>query len=203
MSWDNNNLACILVFPPWQRKGMGKILMGVSYELSKREGRVGGPEKRMLYFQYYPSLPSLLALKPPPELKLRHAKIDLPTALSTLGKRGYLSFWSTLLATHILTLPPNKSPTKSALKNPSKTSLTIATLSTSTSMLPEDIITTLKSMNVLGPKKRGAESGSLTISKAKVRDWARRSGVDLVPPVDEDGFVERWEGNCGEEEEEG
>ena len=45
MSWDNNNLACILVFPPWQRKGLGKILMGVSYELSKREGRLGGPEK--------------------------------------------------------------------------------------------------------------------------------------------------------------
>lgn len=45
MSWDNNNLACILVFPPWQRQGLGKILMGVSYELSRREGRVGGPEK--------------------------------------------------------------------------------------------------------------------------------------------------------------
>lgn len=45
MSWDNNNLACILIFPPWQRKGLGKILMGVSYELSKRENRLGGPEK--------------------------------------------------------------------------------------------------------------------------------------------------------------
>jgi hypothetical protein len=45
MSWDHNNLACILVFPPWQRKGLGKILMGVSYELSRREDRVGGPEK--------------------------------------------------------------------------------------------------------------------------------------------------------------
>ena len=45
MSWDNNNLACILVFPPWQRKGLGKILMGASYELSKREGRYGGPER--------------------------------------------------------------------------------------------------------------------------------------------------------------
>ncbi|KAG8529335.1 uncharacterized protein KY384_005971 [Bacidia gigantensis] len=45
MSWDNNNLACILVFPPWQRKGLGKVLMGVSYELSEREGRYGGPEK--------------------------------------------------------------------------------------------------------------------------------------------------------------
>ena len=45
MSWDNNNLACILVFPPWLRKGLGKILMGVSYGLSQREGRIGGPEK--------------------------------------------------------------------------------------------------------------------------------------------------------------
>lgn len=46
MSWDNNNVACILVFPPWQRRGLGQILMGASYELSKREGRLGGPEKR-------------------------------------------------------------------------------------------------------------------------------------------------------------
>ncbi|KAK5995544.1 Males-absent on the first protein [Cladobotryum mycophilum] len=45
MSWDNNNLACILVFPPWQRKGLGALLMGASYEISRREGIMGGPEK--------------------------------------------------------------------------------------------------------------------------------------------------------------
>ncbi|KAK3486237.1 acyl-CoA N-acyltransferase [Neurospora crassa] len=45
MSWDNNNLACILIFPPWQRKGLGALLMGVSYEISRREGIIGGPEK--------------------------------------------------------------------------------------------------------------------------------------------------------------
>ncbi|OAA64707.1 histone acetyltransferase [Niveomyces insectorum RCEF 264] len=45
MSWDNNNLACILVFPPWQRKGLGALLMGISYEISRREGVLGGPEK--------------------------------------------------------------------------------------------------------------------------------------------------------------
>ncbi|KAF4624742.1 hypothetical protein G7Y89_g13426 [Cudoniella acicularis] len=45
MSWDNNNLACILIFPPWQRKGLGAILMGVSYEISRREEIMGGPEK--------------------------------------------------------------------------------------------------------------------------------------------------------------
>ncbi|RDL33863.1 uncharacterized protein BP5553_08231 [Venustampulla echinocandica] len=45
MSWDNNNLACILIFPPWQRKGLGALLMGVSYEISRREEIMGGPEK--------------------------------------------------------------------------------------------------------------------------------------------------------------
>ncbi|QIW98869.1 hypothetical protein AMS68_004387 [Peltaster fructicola] len=45
MSWDNNNVACILVFPPWQRKGLGQILMGASYELGRREDRFGGPER--------------------------------------------------------------------------------------------------------------------------------------------------------------
>ncbi|KHN97188.1 Acyl-CoA N-acyltransferase [Metarhizium album ARSEF 1941] len=45
MSWDNNNLACILVFPPWQRKGLGALLMGASYEISRREGILGSPEK--------------------------------------------------------------------------------------------------------------------------------------------------------------
>ncbi|GAO14289.1 hypothetical protein UVI_02033680 [Ustilaginoidea virens] len=45
MSWDNNNLACILIFPPWQRKGLGGLLMGASYEMSRRDGILGGPEK--------------------------------------------------------------------------------------------------------------------------------------------------------------
>lgn len=45
LSWDNNNLACILIFPPWQRKGLGSLLMGISYEISRREGLLGGPEK--------------------------------------------------------------------------------------------------------------------------------------------------------------
>ena len=47
MSWDGNILACILIFPPYQRKGLGKILISVSYALARREGKIGGPEKRI------------------------------------------------------------------------------------------------------------------------------------------------------------
>lgn len=44
-SADNYNLACILTFPPYQRKGYGKFLISFSYELTKREGTTGSPEK--------------------------------------------------------------------------------------------------------------------------------------------------------------
>ncbi|KDD73860.1 MOZ/SAS family protein [Helicosporidium sp. ATCC 50920] len=39
------NLACILTFPAFQRRGYGKFLIAFSYELSKVEGRVGTPER--------------------------------------------------------------------------------------------------------------------------------------------------------------
>mmetsp|Transcript_23482 Transcript_23482/g.23231 ORF Transcript_23482/g.23231 Transcript_23482/m.23231 type:complete len:312 (-) Transcript_23482:3-938(-) len=40
-----NNLSCILVMPFMQRKGFGKFLISFSYELSKKEQRMGTPER--------------------------------------------------------------------------------------------------------------------------------------------------------------
>jgi histone acetyltransferase MYST1 len=44
-SQEDYNLACILTLPPFQRKGYGKLLIAFAYELSKKEGKVGTPEK--------------------------------------------------------------------------------------------------------------------------------------------------------------
>lgn len=44
-SQEEYNLACILTLPPHQRKGYGRFLISFSYELSKKEGRVGTPER--------------------------------------------------------------------------------------------------------------------------------------------------------------
>jgi histone acetyltransferase HTATIP len=44
-SLEKYNLACILTLPQHQRKGFGRVLIEFSYELSKREGRIGSPEK--------------------------------------------------------------------------------------------------------------------------------------------------------------
>ena len=38
-------MACILILPPYQRKGYGKFLIAFSYELSKLEKSIGSPEK--------------------------------------------------------------------------------------------------------------------------------------------------------------
>ncbi|ORY32175.1 hypothetical protein BCR39DRAFT_524465 [Naematelia encephala] len=40
-----NNVSCIMTLPVRQRKGWGQLLIDFSYLLSKKEGRVGSPEK--------------------------------------------------------------------------------------------------------------------------------------------------------------
>ncbi|KAF7321690.1 Histone acetyltransferase [Mycena kentingensis (nom. inval.)] len=44
-SAENYNVACILTLPQHQRYGYGKLLIEFSYELSKKEGKLGSPEK--------------------------------------------------------------------------------------------------------------------------------------------------------------
>ena len=65
------NLACILTLPCHQRKGYGKLIISLSYELSKIEEKVGSPEKpisdlgKVSYMSYWSTtLLKLLQSKP-------------------------------------------------------------------------------------------------------------------------------------------
>lgn len=44
LSWENNNLSCICVFPCYQKHHLGALLIDFSYALSKHENQVSGPE---------------------------------------------------------------------------------------------------------------------------------------------------------------
>lgn len=42
---DDYNLACIMILPPYQRCGYGRFLIQLSFEITRREGKTGSPEK--------------------------------------------------------------------------------------------------------------------------------------------------------------
>ena len=58
-SLDHNNLSCIVVFPHWQRRGVGRFLVELSYAVSRKEKVVAGPENpisdlgRLLYNAFW------------------------------------------------------------------------------------------------------------------------------------------------------
>ncbi|KAG8628675.1 hypothetical protein KVT40_002540 [Elsinoe batatas] len=139
MSWDNNNVACILVFPPWQRRGLGQILMGVSYELSRREGRLGGPEK----------------------------------PLSSLGRKGYLAYWSVNIARSILTSSAKK--------------LSVQNIVQDTWILPEDVIATLKAMGIVDPSSKAPTEA--IVVRDKIEEWVQTNKIVLRPVVHRDAFA--------------
>ncbi|KAF8674699.1 MYST (SAS MOZ) family [Rhizoctonia solani] len=45
ISYDDYNLACIVTLPPYQKRGYGMLLIEFSYELSRRAGKLGTPER--------------------------------------------------------------------------------------------------------------------------------------------------------------
>jgi len=103
--------------------------------------------------------------------------------LSELGKRGYLAFWSGTIARYIVSRPP-------------KRTVTVKTIGEETYILPDDIITTLKEMDVLERRSKGGAEA--VINKAKVRAWAAANSVSMMPPVDPDALVEYGEDMNGD-----
>jgi len=185
LSWDANNLACILIFPPYQHKQLGKLLMGVSYKLSAWEwegGFIGGPERplsemgRRSYSRFWEERIARYLLLGPPG-----------------GNPDEF-------------VQQKQNAAKTAKRRPTREQMTARGIGLATGMLTEDVITALKGMGVVEPapatKKRKRTTSStddvderketVAVRKSNVLEWAKIHGVTLRDPVKEEGFLGEW-----------
>ncbi|KAH8693019.1 putative histone acetyltransferase [Talaromyces proteolyticus] len=178
LSWDPNNLACILIFPPYQHKQLGKLLMGVSYKLSAWEwegGLIGGPER------------------PLSEMGRRSYTRFWEERIARYFLFGPLAQKQTAV--------------KAAKKRLVRERMTAREIGLATGMLPEDVTIALKEMGVVEPepaakKHKTASSAktgnnddrqeTLLIRKSNVLEWAKVHNITLRDPVREDGFIGEW-----------
>ncbi|XP_037068713.1 histone acetyltransferase KAT8-like [Pollicipes pollicipes] len=112
-SLEGNNVACILVLPPYQRKGYGKLLIAFSYELSKQEGVCGSPEKplsdlgKLSYRSYWSwaLLEVLYEYRDIANLSILSdiTSIALPDVITSLQSLNMLKYWK---GQHVLCVTP-------------------------------------------------------------------------------------------------
>jgi len=127
---DDYNLACILTLPPFQRKGYGKLLISFAYELSKKEFKVGSPEKPLsdlglLSFRSYWTQVLLEILrKHRGNLSIKDISaltaIKTEDIISTLQSLNLIKYWK---GQHIISVTPKV--IEEHLKNNAKQTLKI------------------------------------------------------------------------------
>jgi hypothetical protein len=176
LSWDANNLACILVFPPYQHKQLGKLLMGVSYKISGWEedaGFIGGPEK---------------------PLSDMGARSYSRFWQERIGRH--------LLSDDTDAFVQETQHVKETRKRHSATFMTVRDIGQATGMLMEDVITALRGMGIVQPetpsKRRKAKQAAdepdhyVIIRKSDLLRWMESRKISLRDPVRDERFIGRW-----------
>ncbi|KAJ1915207.1 K(lysine) acetyltransferase [Mycoemilia scoparia] len=94
VSMDNNNLACILVLPPYRGQQYGRLLIELSYEITKLENQVGGPERPLSgqgflsYRSYWRGAVLRELLKMCPQLSMSSAQDNKNMTHASIGNEN-------------------------------------------------------------------------------------------------------------------
>ncbi|KAI9593033.1 acyl-CoA N-acyltransferase [Syncephalis fuscata] len=158
-SIENYNLACITTFPPYQKRGYGRFLIELSYELSKLENTTGHPEKPLsdLGLRGYESfwIASLLRALIDQEVD------DVPEGTATQDVHGNGSTNMEITAT----APPSTTNNIGTSSLSSVTldgneqrwaTISVMRLSRETGIRPEDVLYTLELLHLLPLSYDGA-----------------------------------------------
>jgi len=109
-SAEDYNLACILTLPPFQRKGYGRFLISFAYELSKKEGKGGTPERPLsdlgqVSFRSYWTRVILEILRDHQNVSIKDittmTSIRQDDVVTTLTALNVLKYWK---GTHIISV---------------------------------------------------------------------------------------------------
>ena len=113
VSAEDYNLACILTFPQYQKCGYGTFIISLSYELSKRENKIGSPEKplsdlgKISYRSYWTFVLMNFFSQTNAKENLGVAEISKRTAIktediiSTLQSLGMVQSWKGQHVVHV------------------------------------------------------------------------------------------------------
>jgi hypothetical protein len=85
-----------------------------------------------------------------------------------------VNYWSATIARFISNVSP-------------KATVTVKSISAGTYILPEDIVASLKEMDVVERRKVG--DAEAVVNRARVCSWMIRNRVDMAGPVDADAFI--------------